>query len=316
MNMPRIPSVYPKEEYLVPPEGGHSACPGCAIPLALRYFLKAAGGEVILVVPPGCTLAIIMFPSFSLMYQGRPITAFPALFGSTAVFASGLKAALEARGDTETEVVAWAGDGATYDIGLQTLSGAAERNDDIIYVCCDNEGYQNTGNQRSSATPWGAITSTNILPTIKSERKKDIMQIMSGHSIPYAATATIAYPDDLMRKVRKAKEIKGFRFLHILTPCVTGWVFPSELTVEVSRLAVETKIFPLYEVENGTVLTINKEPEGLPVEEYLRIQRRFKHLTSQQRADIQREVDRKWKQLQWLANYKDNGSEVNFRKST
>lgn len=307
MNMPRILSVYPKEEYLVPPKGGLSACSGCAIPLALRYFLKATGGEVILVVPPGCTLAIIMFPSFSLMYQGRPITALSALFGSTAVFASGLKTALTARGDVETEVVAWGGDGATYDIGLQTLSGAAERNDDIIYVCCDNEGYQNTGNQRSSATPWGAITSTNILPTTKSERKKDIMQIMSGHSIPYAATATIAYPDDLIRKVKKAKQIKGFRFLHILAPCVTGWMFPSELTVEVSRLAVETKIFPLFEVENGTNFTINKIPESKPVEEYLKIQRRFKHLTSQQIADIQGEVDRKWKRLQWLANYEDNG---------
>ena len=155
MNTTRVPSLYPGEECLVPPKGGHSACPGCAIPLLLRYFLKATGGGVVMVVPPGCTLAIIMFPSFSLMnpfYQGRPITVLSTAFGSTAVCSSGLKAALEARGDTERDVVAWGGDGATHDIGLQALSAAAERNDNIIYVCCDNEGYQNTDNQRSSAT--------------------------------------------------------------------------------------------------------------------------------------------------------------------
>ncbi len=305
MNTTKIYSLYPGEECLIPPAEGHSACPGCSIPLLLRYFLKATGGRVIMVLPPGCTLAIILFPSFSLFHQGQPITVLSTAFGSTAVCSSGLKAALEARGDTETDVVAWGGDGATYDIGLQCLSAAAERNDNIIYVCCDNEGYQNTGNQRSSATPQGATTSTNISPAPKVERKKDIMEIMAGHSIPYAATATIAYPDDLMRKVRKAKGIKGFRFLHVLTPCVTGWKFPANLTVEVSRLAVETKIFPLYEVENGTNITLRRISESKPVEAYLRIQRRFQHLTSKQIAEIQREVDRKWQRLEWLADYKD-----------
>jgi pyruvate/2-oxoacid:ferredoxin oxidoreductase beta subunit len=306
MNKTRMHSSYPGEECLIPPADGHSACPGCSIPLLLRYFLKATGGKVIMVLPPGCTLAIILFPSFSLFHQGQPISVLSTAFGSAAVCSSGLKAALEARGDAETDVVAWGGDGATHDIGLQGLSAAAERNDNIIYVCCDNEGYQNTGNQRSSATPLGAITSTTTAPTTKVERKKDIMQIMAGHSIPYAATATIAYPDDLMRKVRKAKEIEGFRFLHFLAPCVTGWKFPANLTVEVSRLAVQTNMFPLYEVENGTNITLRRMSESKPVEAYLGIQRRFQHLTSQQIAEIQRDVDRKWRRLEWLTNYKDN----------
>lgn len=295
----KIPAKYTKEEYIARAGVAHSGCPGCGLALALRNFLKATGEKVIMVMVPGCVAAIIEFPKFNLS-----ITVSMALFGSLAVVASGLKTALTMRGETETEVVAWGGDGATFDIGFQVLSAAAERNEDIIYVCSDNEAYQNTGNQRSSATPWGGVTTTSPLPTLKMERKKDIMSLMAGHAIPYAATATVAYPDDFMRKVKKAKAIRGFRFLHILTPCVTGWMIPSELTVEVARLAVETKIFPLFEVENGTAFTINKEPEGVPVEEYLRIQRRFQHLTSQQIAEIQNEADEKWNRLQWLASYK------------
>ena len=296
--MTDIQKVYPLDEYIARTEGGHGACPGCGLALSLRLFSKAMGGNMIMVIPPGCTPVTVMSPKFNAGF-----TVFVSLFGSTAVFASGLKTALTIRGENDTHVVGWGGDGATFDIGLLVLSGAAERNDDIIYVCCDNEAYQNTGNQRSSATPWGGITSTNPLPAPKAERKKDIMSVMAAHCIPYAATVTPAFPDDLMEKVKKAKGIKGLRFFHILAPCPTGWMFPSDRSIEISRLAVETKVFPLFEVENGTNFVISKESRGVPVQEYLQTQRRYAHLTSRQIGDLQKDVDKKWNRLNWLATY-------------
>jgi pyruvate ferredoxin oxidoreductase beta subunit/2-oxoisovalerate ferredoxin oxidoreductase beta subunit len=293
--------LYSKEEYIARTKGGHGACPGCGLALSLRLFTKAMGEDMIMVIPPGCTPVTVMSPQFNAAFS-----VFVALFGSTAVFASGLKTALTIRGETDTAVVGWGGDGATFDIGLQVLSGAAERNDDIIYVCCDNEAYQNTGNQRSSATPRGGTTSTNPSQAPKAERKKDIMQIMAGHHIPYAATATVGFPDDLIKKIKKAKETIGFKFIHILAPCPTGWSFRSERSVEVSRLAVETNIFPLFEVEHGTRFIINREPSGVPVEEYLKIQSRYKHLASGQIDALQEEVDEKWNRLKWLTTYQNN----------
>jgi pyruvate ferredoxin oxidoreductase beta subunit/2-oxoisovalerate ferredoxin oxidoreductase beta subunit len=271
--------------------------------MAIRWFLKVTGEKVIFVMPPGCASPSVLFPKPSLIYQGQPIKTLAVPFGSAAFSAGGLRTALTARGDTETLVVAWAGDGATFDIGLGAVSAAAERNEDIIYVCYDNEAYMNTGNQRSSATPWGARTYTNPLPTPKMENKKDIMSIIMAHTIPYAATATIAYPDDLMRKVQKARSLSGFRFLHLLTPCVAGWLFPAELTVKVSRLAVETKVFPLFEVEDGAI-TINKQPKGIPLEEYVKIQGRYRHLTPEQLTQLQTSVEQRWNQLQYLAKYR------------
>lgn len=303
----KAPSKYSKEEYIHPPKGGHAACPGCGVILALRYFLKAMGEKVVFVVAAGCAIIITGSPQPSLSYQGKRIPRAVSVFGNSASVAAGLKTALTIRGDTETEVVAWSGDGATFDIGLGTVSAAAERNEDIIYVCYDNEAYMNTGNQKSSATPWGAITTTNPLPTWKTQPKKDIMFIMMAHNIPYAATTTIAYPDDLMRKVEKAKSISGFRFLHILTPCPTAWGYPAGLTVKLSRLAVETNVFPLFEVENGSVLTLNKESQGIPVQEYIKIQRRYKHLSSEQIDELQESVEERWSKLQWLAGYKGRG---------
>ena len=301
-NTPEIPAILSSEEYIARTEGGQGACPGCGLALALRLFAKAMGPNVIMVIPPGCTPVTVMSPRFNAAF-----TVFVALFGSTAVFASGLKTALSIRGEDETHVVGWGGDGATFDIGFQALSGAAERNDDIIYVCCDNEAYQNTGNQRSSATPWGGITSTNPPPARKMERKKDITLIMAHHHIPYAATATIAYPDDLMNKVKIAKEMRGFRFLHLLAPCPTGWRFPADRTIEISRMAVQTHIFPLFEIRHGTDLTMNLRPERSPVDAYLGTQKRYQGLDASQIRDIQRQVDRKWERLQWLSSY---GKEV------
>ena len=292
---------YSDSEYIVPP---HGFCPGCGVALALRYFLKALGDKVVLVMPPGCASPSVLFPKRSLIKDGKLLDIVACPFGSTAIFAGGIKTALMSRGDTETEVIGWAGDGATFDIGFSGVSAAAERNEDIIYVCYDNEAYMNTGNQRSSATPWGAKTSTNPPPAKKDESKKDMMWIMMGHGIPYAATATIAYPDDLMAKAKKAKELSGFRFLHILTPCVPGWGYRPELTVKLSKLAVQTRVFPLYEMEEGTRVTINKNPKEKPLKDFIEPQGRFKHLTGDDMARFQGDVDRKWKRLSHMAEFR------------
>jgi pyruvate/2-oxoacid:ferredoxin oxidoreductase beta subunit len=270
----------------------------------LRYFLKAVGDRVVLVMVPGCASPSVLFPKPSLIHDGHQLDVIASTFGSASIFAGGIKSGLEARGETETHVVAWAGDGATFDIGFGALSASAERNENIIYVCYDNEAYMNTGNQRSGATPWGAKTSTNPFPEVKLESKKDIMWIMMGHGVPYAATATISEPDDLMAKAKKVTEIKGFRFLHILTPCVVGWGYRSELTVELSRLAVETGVFPLLEIENGTTLTINRNPKRKALEDYVKAQGRFKHMTA---ADIDRfegYIEKRWETLEYLAHRK------------
>lgn len=300
MNMTETPLRYDDIEYIDPP---HGFCSGCSVVLALRYFLKAVGDKVVLVMPPGCAAPSVLFPKRSLVHRGKLLDIVSCPFGSAAIFAGGIKTALEARGETETEVIAWAGDGATFDIGFGGVSAAAERNEDIIYVCYDNEAYMNTGNQRSSATPWGAKTSTNPLPMPKNEQKKDMMWVMMGHQVPYAATASVAYADDLMAKAKKAKNLRGFRFLHILTPCVPGWGYPPELTVKISKLAVQTRLFPLYEVEDGTKITVNKRPKGKKLKAFIELQERFKHLTSDDIAQLQAEVERRWNRLNHMAGF-------------
>jgi pyruvate/2-oxoacid:ferredoxin oxidoreductase beta subunit len=198
--------------------------------------------------------------------------------------------------------VAWAGDGGTYDIGLQALSSTIERNEDYLYICYDNEAYMNTGIQRSSATPWGAWTSTTPAGQPQSTAKKDILAIMAAHGIPYAASASVAYPVDLLEKVRKAKETRGTRFLHILAPCPPGWKFPDEDSIALARLAVQTRIFPLLEVECGTRWRITKEEDAVPVEGYLRQQGRFRHLSDDDVATVQARVDARWGELKAIAD--------------
>jgi len=307
MSMTKEVLRYTDEEYLSPPRGGHTGCPGCGAVLALRYFLKGLKNRAVFVSPPGCTAVFTRRPKPCITYYDEPVVTLSSPFGLSSVYAAGIKSALVMRGDEETEVVALVGDGGTFDIGLRELSGAAERNDDIIYFCYDNEGYQNTGNQRSSATPRGSTTSTNPIPFPKAEPKKDIMAIMMAHNIPYAATATVGYPDDFMKKVEKAKSIKGFRFFHVLTPCPTGWRFPASLTIKLSKLAVATKAFPLFEVERGYALKINKKPKDVPIEEYVNIQGRYRNLIPDKIGELQREVDEKWTRLKWLSSYKANG---------
>jgi len=215
-------------------------------------------------------------------------------FETTAAAASGLARAYRARGEDVT-VLCLAGDGGTYDIGLQALSGAAERNEDFIYVCFDNEAYQNTGNQKSSATPWGALTAST--PRGKATRKKDVMEIMAAHRIPYAATVSPAHPDDLAAKVARARGVRGTRFLNVTCPCVPGWGIGDEVSLALLRLGVDAKAIPLYEVEDGTRYRITHWPAGQPVDGYLRPQARFAHLDAAAIAIIQSEVDRRWEML-------------------
>jgi len=281
----------PLEEYMNP---GHLACQGCGATLAMRYVLKALGQKTVLCIP-ACCWSVIDGP---FPYSCLDVPIFHCAFETAAASASGVKAGLEMVGDKETTVVAWAGDGGTFDIGLQALSGTAERNDNIIYVCYDNEAYMNTGIQRSSATPYGAWTTTTPVKHFKDQPKKDIISIMVAHRIPYIATASVAYPEDLYRKMKKAKEIKGTRFFHIFAPCPSGWKSRPEDTIKLARLAVQTCYFPLYEVEWGEKYTLNiKLKEKKPVVEYLRLQGRFSHLTEKEINLIQAEVDRKWERL-------------------
>ncbi|MCC7295790.1 MAG: 3-methyl-2-oxobutanoate dehydrogenase subunit beta [Acidobacteria bacterium] len=273
---------------------GNLACQGCGANLALRYVLKAFGKRTAICIP-ACCWAVIDGP-FPYSCLGIPV--YHCAFETAASTATGVKAGLEMIGDTETQVIAWAGDGGTFDIGIQSLSAAAERNDDILYVCYDNEAYMNTGIQRSSATPTGAWTTTTPVKFPKDQPKKDIDAIMAAHRIPYQATASIAYPEDLYKKAVKAKNIRGTKFIHVLAPCPTGWKSRPEDAVKLARLAVQTSYFPLYEVEDGEKYTLNfKIQNKKSIDEYLKLQGRFRHLKPEAIAAIQAEVDRNWDRL-------------------
>ncbi|MEJ2503680.1 MAG: thiamine pyrophosphate-dependent enzyme [Gemmatimonadota bacterium] len=290
MSQVMIGDRVPRRELLDP---GHLACPGCGASLAMRMVLKELGEQTIVVLP-ACCWSIIAgpYPQSSLH-----VPLYHTAFETAGAVASGIRAALDVRGDTETTVMAWAGDGGTFDIGLQSLSGAAERNEDFLYVCYDNEAYMNTGIQRSSATPWGAWTTTTPTEHPQSTRKKDILSIIAAHRVPYAATASTAYPTDLLDKVRKAKSLKGTRFLHILSPCPPGWKTDDDRTIELGRLAVQSRVFPLLEVEEGTRWRFTLESAGDPVEPYVRAQGRFKHLDDEAIRRIQADVDARFDHL-------------------
>ena len=269
---------------------GHVGCPGCGATLAMRFALKALG-EKTMVVIPACCWGVIAGPH---PQTALKVPVMHTAFATAGAAASGLRAALDMRGDTETTVMAWAGDGGTFDIGFQALSAAVERNEDFIYVCYDNEAYMNTGVQRSSSTPYGSRTTTTPGGAWKKDRKKNIVEILAAHRIPYAATASIAYPDDLIAKFHRAAALKGgTRFIHVLAPCPAGWGMPSEMTVRIARLAVQTHMFPLYEVADGRRYTLNARGER-PVADYLKLQGRFSHLTAGDVADIQAMVDEQW----------------------
>ena len=263
----------PKEEYLFKCT---SACAGCSSSLVLRYVLKAAGSDTVLVMPACCTSVIQgIYPNTAMN-----VPVYNVAFAAAAACASGMSAAFRAA-KKSTNVIVYAGDGGTVDIGIQALSGAFERRTDFLYICYDNEAYGNTGMQRSGATPTGARTTTT--PGGKPDTKKDIDRIVEAHDPPYMATACSAYPHDLFKKVTKALSIRGPKFIHVLAPCPPGWRYPTEQTVEMGKLAVKTGMWVLFEREYGKV-TINGPSRAamikpLPVEEYLGPQGRFKGIS-------------------------------------
>lgn len=265
----------PREEYILKCT---SACAGCGDSLSLRYVLKAAGPDTVLVVPACCTSVIQgIYPNTAFN-----VPVYNVAFAAAAACASGMSAALRAAGK-KTNVIAYAGDGGTVDIGIQALSGAFERGADFLYICYDNEAYGNTGMQRSGATPLGARTTTT--PVGKMQPKKDLDAIVAAHRPPYMATACPAYPKDLFQKVKKALSYRGPTFIHILSPCPPGWRFSTEKTVEMGKLAVRTGMWILYEREQGKV-TINGPSKAamvkpLPVGEYIRAQGRFKGISAE-----------------------------------
>ncbi|NOY76528.1 MAG: 3-methyl-2-oxobutanoate dehydrogenase subunit beta [Calditrichaeota bacterium] len=291
---PRIP----EEEYIYP---GHLACPGCGASLSMRYALKALGPKTMVVIP-ACCWSIIAGP---FPYSTLKVPIYHTAFETAASVSSGMAAALDQLGQGDITVMAWAGDGGTFDIGFQALSGAAERNDNILYVCYDNEAYMNTGIQRSSATPYGAWTTTTPERHLKDRPKKNIMEIMAAHQIPYAATACVAYPEDMIQKFRKAKTIRGMRFIHLLSPCPPGWKIPDDQSIKVTRMAVNSKAFPLYEVEYGEKYRITVEPRNIPVRDYLKVQGRFRNLTDDDIRNIQFSVNKNWDRLQKKVRYSE-----------
>lgn len=265
---------------------GQLACPGCGLALGMRQVMRAMGKRCVVVVVPSCVAVTTgPYPNYTL---GVP--AFHSAFEIAAPTAAGIRNALIQQGKEDIPVLAFAGDGGTFDIGLQSLSGCADRNEDIIYVCMDNEAYMNTGVQVSSATPQFTWTGTS--PSGNTRRKKKIMEIMAAHRMPYAATASPAFPEDLTRKIQKAKAMRGTRFLHVLAPCNTGWKIKEDMAVATAMLSVETNVFPLYEIEDGVNYTLNYESKGLPIEDYLMVQGRYRHLKPEQIELMQAEVER------------------------
>ncbi len=283
----------PETEYILP---GNRTCPGCSLSLAYRHILKALDGKAIVTVPASClTVLHGMYPITSVLV---PCVNTP--FASTGASATGLVAGLKAVGRKDLTVLAIAGDGGTHDIGIQALSGAAERESDFLYICYDNEGYMNTGNQRSSSTPPGAISGTT--PVLgKQQKQKDIVAIMEAHDLPYIATASACHPLDLYEKVKKARTVIGTRFIHVFAPCPPGWRYNFSDTVKIGRLAVETGWVVLYEIENGVFRltdasdSIARKGEELkPLIDYFRLQERFKNLTSKQVREMQERVNMRW----------------------
>lgn len=279
------------EEFVHP---GNRACSGCTLSILYRIGLKALGRDCIFVVPPSCLT--VMQGLFPIAATQMPVLN--GTFASTAAIATGVRAAMKRRGKS-TQVVAWAGDGGTSDIGIQALSGALERNEDIIYICYDNEAYMNTGVQRSGTTPQGGLTTTTPYSG-KQERSKNIPAIVAAHNPVYVATCSASFPLDFHDKLLKAKTLKGLKYLHIQTPCPPGWGCDERMTVKIGRMAVESGLFDLYEIENGEKqlsepsLRLLDKSKQRPVRDYLELQTRFRAFSATQAANLQEMVDRKW----------------------
>ena len=265
-----------REEQLF--ESGHRACHGCGMAIAVRHILKATGEKVIVVTPTGC------LETFTSPYGYSPwrVPWIHHLFENGPAIATGVVAALAAQ-KREERVIAIGGDGSTFDIGFGSLSGMLERGDDVLYMCVDNGAYMNTGGQRSSASPLYSATSTDPAGKQsfgKLQRKKDLPTIIAAHGVPYVATASVAYLKDLEKKVKKAMGYHGPRYIQIDTTCPSVWGFPSDQTLEVARLGVASGLNPLFEMEDGKIIKVRKLKKKTPVEEYLKSQKRFRHMFS------------------------------------
>jgi pyruvate ferredoxin oxidoreductase beta subunit len=270
---------------------GISTCAGCGLELAARHILDVLGPNTVIVIPPGCAALLSGF--------GRETALrIPGIQGNlenSAAYAAGIRAGFEIQGRDDISVLALAGDGATVDIGLQSLSGALERGDRILYVCYDNEAYMNTGIQGSGSTPSGATTTTT--PAGKDRPRKDMLAIAAAHRIPYLASASIGYVRDLRKKIEKAKASMGPSYVHIQAPCPTGWRYEPARTIEVARAAVESGAWPLYEVVDGQPRMTVKITKPRPVGEYLAMQGRFAHLSREEIEEIQERVNRDFESL-------------------
>jgi len=256
----------------------------------MRYVLKALGKNIIVSMATGC-MEVVTTPYPETSWR---VPWIHSAFENAAATASGVSAGLKAMGKKGVKSVAIAGDGGTADIGLQALSGMVERGDNVLFICYDNEAYQNTGIQRSGATPFGAWTTTTPIGKVKrgeDRPKKDIPAIIAAHGAPYVATASVAYPLDFIKKLQKAAAIEGPTYIHVHAPCTPGWRIENNKTIEVSRLAVLTGAWVLYEIEDGKFKLTFKPPKRRPVAEYLKLQGRFRHLTDEEIAEIQRMVD-------------------------
>ncbi len=293
---PKIPTIWdiPREELFAP---GHRMCQGCGAAILMRHIAKALGKDAIIVEATGCVeVTTTVYPQTAWKHPWLHIA-----FENAAAGASGVEAAIKAlkrKGvipkDKKVKIVAIGGDGGTFDIGLQALSGMLERGHNVLYIVYDNEAYMNTGIQRSGATPYKAWTTTTPVGKVwrgEWRPKKDIMGIVLAHRVPYAATVNPAYITDLYMKVRKAVEIEGPTFIHAFSPCTPGWRIDPALTVTIARLAVQTGVWINYEVENGEFRVTTPVPRRKPVREYLKLQGRFRHLTEEEIAEIQRMVD-------------------------
>lgn len=255
---------------------GVTTCEGCGMELIARSILEVLGENTIILTPPSCSAVLTGFGDET----SWKIPSFQSNLENIAAYCSGISEALEFKGREDVHVVALAGDGGTVDIGLQALSGAIERGHKFIYVCYDNEAYMNTGIQRSGSTPTGAWTTTT--PGGKNEVKKDIVGMLMAQGIPYIATASVGYIDDFKNKLRKAKEIDGPSYIHTIQPCAPGWRFHPRETIKIAQLAVETNLFPLFEAVDGEIRVTKKISKAKPVDEYLKMQGRFKNVTEEQ----------------------------------
>lgn len=299
VNKTTLDEIVENEEYLLQ---GHTACPGCGATLALRHVTKALGQNTVFVIPACCSSVFHgIWPHSAFDFH-----TFNTAFASAPAVASGIKRGLRAKGNEETQVVAWGGDGGIVDIGFAALSGAAERNEDIIVICYDNEAYMNTGIQRSGATPPGASTTTTH--TGKQEMKKQAPFILLEHDVPYVATASSAHPMDLYTKVKKAKETRGFSYIHILSPCTPGWRLEESKSVESGKIAIKTGYWALWDAERADgELNFELSPQSKkyidpeerePIERFLEIQGRFRRMSENQTALIKKQIKEQWRKIE------------------